>query len=123
MKFRRLWVICRQPFQESNSYYGGNKIINVILSPFGYRTCRHFGRTWCHLDQGNERCLCIIRKDHEINYQFETSVGRYCDGCAQSMAELSEEDARDEAQADLKAEWCEAHPEDEECKCEEDDDK
>ena len=123
MKFRRLWVICRQPFQESNSYYGGNKIINVILSPFGYRTCRHFGRTWCHQDQGKERCLCVIRKDYMTNYQFLDNVGRYCEGCAKSMAELSEEDYRDEAQADLKAEWCEAHPEDEECKCEEDDDK
>ena len=123
MKFRRLWVICRQPFQESSSYYGGNKIINIILSPFGYRTCRHFGSKWAHLNKGKERCLCIIRKDYEINYQFLDCVGRYCDGCAQSMAELSEEDARDEARADLMADWCEAHPEDEECQCEEDDDK
>ena len=104
-------------FLQKDMYYGGNRIINAIVGPFGYRTCRHFGRTWCHLDQGNERCLCIIRKDHEINYQFEQSVGRYCNECAQSMAELKEEDARDEAHDNARADWCEAHPEE----CEEDD--
>ena len=28
----------------NNSYYGGNRIINMIINPFGYRTCRQL---WC----------------------------------------------------------------------------
>ena len=81
--------------------YEGNRWMNMILYPFGLKTCRHFGKY----------CWAIIRKDHEINYQFEQSIGRYCDPCAQSMDELKGEDYRDEAEADLRADWCELHPE------------
>ena len=99
----------------NNSYYGGNRIINIIISPFGYRTCRHFSRRWSH---GRKRCWCIISKKYKLPFRYENSVGRYCHACGLSMDELKEEDYRDEAEADLRAEWCEDHPED--CECDED---
>ena len=88
----------------NNSYYGGNRIINIIIGPFGYRTCRHFGRRWMH---GRKRCWCIISKKYKLPFRYEDSVGR-----------LKEDDYRDEAEADLRAQWCEDHPED--CECDED---
>ena len=101
-------------YLPNNNYYGGNRIINMIINPFGYRTCRCFGSRWSH---GNRRCWCIIRKDHELRFRFEQSVGRYCEPCGLTMDELKEEDYRDEAEADARADWCELHPEE----CEEDD--
>ena len=98
------------------SYYGGNRIINMIISIFGYRTCRHFGNRWSH---GGKRCWCIISKKYKLPFRFESSVGRYCEPCGLEMDILKEDDYRDEAQADAKADWCEAHPKD--CECEEDD--
>tara|TARA_B100000470_G_C19780786_1_gene387576 strand:- start:614 stop:970 length:357 start_codon:yes stop_codon:yes gene_type:complete len=93
----------------NNNYYGGNRIINMIISPFGYRTCRHFGHRWSH---GRKRCWCIISKKYKLPFRYEDSVGRYCHPCGLSMDELKEEDYRDEAEADARADWCELHPED-----------
>ena len=50
----------------NNSYYGGNRIINIIISPFGYRTCRHFSRRWSH---GRKRCWCIISKKYKLPFR------------------------------------------------------
>jgi len=103
----------RRGIEMKYSYYGGNRIINMIISIFGYRTCRHFGNRWSH---GRKTCWCIISKKYKLPFRYEDSVGRYCHPCGLSMDELKEEDYHDEAQSDLRADWCELHPED----CEED---
>ena len=75
------------------SYYGGNRIINMIISIFGYRTCRHFGDRWSH---GGKRCWCIISKKYKLPFRFESSVGRYCEPCGLEMDILKEDDYRDD---------------------------